>query len=182
MEQKEIDFHEGEVLLIDKPVDITSFGAVNRIKRAFIQVTKKKRYKIGHAGTLDPLATGLLIMCSGKKTKTISTFQNLPKEYTASIILGATTPSYDLELEIDQTFDISNITEKQIRECAETFIGEQDQLPPVFSAKKINGKRAYDLARAGEKVVMKPNKITIHEFEIIELNLPEIKVRISCSK
>ncbi len=182
MEQKPIDFYGGEVLLVDKPLNITSFGAVNRIKRAFIQVTKKKRYKIGHAGTLDPLATGLLIMCSGKKTKTISTFQDLPKEYTASIILGASTPCYDLEMEVDKTYDISDITEKQVIECAESFVGEQDQYPPIFSAKKIEGKRAYDLARAGEEVKMKPNRITIYEFEILEINLPEVKVRIKCSK
>ena len=177
-----VNFHDGEVILVDKPLKITSFGAVNRIKRVFIQQTKKKRYKIGHAGTLDPLASGLLIMCSGKKTKTISSFQNLPKEYTATIKLGATTPSYDLETEIDNTFDISDITKEDILKCAESFIGEQDQLPPIFSAKKIDGKRAYDLARAGEEVKVKPNKITIHEMEISEIKLPEIKVRISCSK
>lgn len=182
MEQKPINFHEGEVLLVDKPLNITSFGAVNRIKRIFIRKTKKKRYKIGHAGTLDPLATGLLIMCSGKKTKTISSFQNLPKEYTATIMLGATTPSYDLETEIDKTFDFSDITEEKVRECATSFIGEQEQLPPIFSAKKINGKRAYDLARAGEEVKVKPNTITIHDFVIEEIHLPEVKVRITCSK
>lgn len=177
-----VNFHDGEVILVDKPLKITSFGAVNRIKRVFIQQTKKKRYKIGHAGTLDPLATGLLIMCSGKKTKTISSFQNLPKEYTATITLGATTPSYDLETEIDNTFDISNITKEDILQCAESFVGEQNQLPPIFSAKKIDGKRAYNLARAGEEVKVKPNKITIYEMEVLEVNLPDIKVRIACSK
>ena len=182
MEQKPIDFHEGEILLVDKPLNITSFGAVNRIKRIFVRKTNKKRYKIGHAGTLDPLATGLLILCSGKKTKTISSFQNLPKEYTATIKLGATTPSFDLETEIDQTYDISDITENKIRECAKSFVGEQEQLPPIFSAKKINGKRAYDLARAGEEVKVKPNRITIYSFDVEEINLPEVKVRITCSK
>lgn len=177
-----VNFHDGEVILIDKPLKITSFGAVNRIKRVFIQQTKKKRYKIGHAGTLDPLATGLLIMCSGKKTKTISSFQNLPKEYTATIKLGATTPSYDLETEVDKTFEISEITENDIRTCAASFIGEQDQLPPIFSAKKIDGKRAYNLARAGEEVKVKPNKISIYEMEVLEIKLPEVKVRIACSK
>ncbi len=177
-----VNFHDGEVILVDKPLKITSFGAVNRIKRVFIQQTKKKRYKIGHAGTLDPLATGLLIMCSGKKTKTISSFQDLPKEYTATIKLGATTPSYDLETEVDKTFDISEITEDEIMNCAASFIGEQDQLPPIFSAKKINGKRAYDLARAGEEVKVKTNRITIYEMEVLEIKLPEIKVRIACSK
>ncbi len=177
-----VNFHDGEVILIDKPLKITSFGAVNRIKRVFIQQTKKKRYKIGHAGTLDPLATGLLIMCSGKKTKTISSFQNLPKEYTATIKLGATTPSYDLETEVDKTFEISKITENDIMTCAASFIGEQDQLPPIFSAKKIDGKRAYNLARAGEEVKVKPNKISIYEMEVLEIKLPEVKVRIACSK
>ncbi len=177
-----VDFHEGEVILVDKPLKITSFGAVNRIKRVFVQRTKKKRYKIGHAGTLDPLASGLLIMCSGKKTKTISSFQNLPKEYTATIRLGATTPSYDLETEIDQTFDISSLTEEKIKECAQSFVGEQEQLPPIFSAKKIQGKRAYDLARAGEEVNVTPNKIIIHEMEVLSVNLPDVKVRIACSK
>ena len=177
-----VNFHDGEVILVDKPLKITSFGAVNRIKRVFIQQTKKKRYKIGHAGTLDPLASGLLIMCSGKKTKTISSFQNLPKEYTATIRLGATTPSYDLETEIDNTFDISNLSKKAILDCANSFVGEQEQLPPIFSAKKIDGKRAYELARAGEEVKVKPNTITIHEMEVLEVNLPDIKVRIVCSK
>ena len=111
-----IDFYGGEVLLVDKPADISSFGAVNRLKRAFIRKTKKKRYKIGHAGTLDPLATGLLIICSGKKTKTISGFQDMPKEYTGTIVLGATRPSHDIETEIDETFDLNNITEEKIKE------------------------------------------------------------------
>jgi|TARA_B110000908_G_scaffold31195_1_gene37082 tRNA pseudouridine55 synthase len=177
-----IDFYGGEVLLIDKPKDISSFGAVNRIKRAFIKQTGKKRYKIGHAGTLDPLATGLLIMCSGKKTKTISGFQGLPKEYTGEIVLGATTPCYDLEMEIDQTFDYSQITEQQILDCAKIFLGENNQMPPIFSAKKINGKRAYDLARNGEEVVLKPNLITIHEFEIVKIEMPKVSFRIACSK
>lgn len=177
-----LNFIEGEVLLVDKPGDISSFGAVNRLKRAFIHKTKKKRYKIGHAGTLDPLATGLLIICSGKKTKTISGFQNLPKEYTGEIVLGATTPCYDLEMEIDQTFDYSHITEKEILDCATTFLGENNQMPPIFSAKKVQGKRAYDLARNGEDVALKPNLITIHEFEIVKIDMPKVSFRIVCSK
>lgn len=177
-----IDFDGGEVLLIDKPENISSFGAVNRIKRAFVKKTKKKRYKVGHAGTLDPLATGLLILCSGKKTKTISSFQNMVKEYTGTIVLGATRPSYDLETDIDQTFDTSEITEEDIRETIASFIGEQQQLPPIFSAKKINGNRAYELARKGEEVILKPNLITIHEFEILNIDMPNIHVRIKCSK
>ena len=177
-----VDFYAGEVILVDKPKDISSFGAVNRIKRAFIKQTKKKRYKIGHAGTLDPLATGLLIMCSGKKTKTISGFQDLPKEYTGEIVLGATTPCYDLEMEIDKTFDYSHITEQEILDCAKTFIGENNQMPPIFSAKKVQGKRAYDLARSGEEVVLKPNLITIHEFEVMKIEMPKVSFRIVCSK
>lgn len=177
-----LNFIDGEVLLVDKPGDISSFGAVNRLKRAFISKTKKKRYKIGHAGTLDPLATGLLIICSGKKTKTISGFQGLPKEYTGKIVLGATTPCYDLEMEIDQTFDYSDIREQQILDCAETFIGENNQMPPIFSAKKVKGKRAYDLARKGEEVILKPNLITIHEFEVIKIEMPKVSFRIVCSK
>ncbi|MEN8928654.1 MAG: tRNA pseudouridine(55) synthase TruB [Flavobacteriales bacterium] len=181
-EDKKIDFYGGEVLLIDKPKDISSFGAVNRIKHAFVKQTGKKRYKIGHAGTLDPLATGLLILCSGKKTKTISGFQGLPKEYTGEIVLGGTTPCYDLEMPVDKTFDYSEITEKEIRECAETFIGENNQMPPIFSAKKIKGKRAYNLARSGEEVVLKPNLITIHEFEVVKIEMPRVFFRITCSK
>lgn len=177
-----VNFYDGEILLIDKPKDISSFGAVNRIKHAFVKKTRKKRYKIGHAGTLDPLATGLLIMCSGKKTKTISSFQGLPKEYTGEIVLGATTPSYDLETEIDQEFDYSNITEQEILDCAKSFLGENNQMPPIFSAKKINGKRAYNLARNGEEVELKPNLITIHEFEITQINMPKVSFRINCSK
>lgn len=177
-----IDFYGGEVLLIDKPKDISSFGAVNRIKHAFVKKTGKKRYKIGHAGTLDPLATGLLILCSGKKTKTISGFQGMPKEYTGEIVLGATTPCYDLEMGIDKTFDYSHITEQEILDCAKSFIGENEQMPPIFSAKKVKGKRAYDLARKGEEVELKPNLITIHDFEVVKIEMPRVFFRIGCSK
>lgn len=177
-----IDFYGGEVLLIDKPKDISSFGAVNRIKHAFVKKTGKKRYKIGHAGTLDPLATGLLILCSGKKTKTISSFQGMPKEYTGEIVLGGTTPCYDLEMEVDTFFDYSHITEQEILDCAKTFIGENNQMPPIFSAKKVKGKRAYDLARSGEEVILKPKKITIHDFEVVKIEMPRVFFRIACSK
>ena len=173
---------EGGVILIDKPLHITSFGVVKRLKHSFVKVTKKKRYKIGHAGTLDPLASGLMILCNGKFTKKISLFQNLQKEYTGIITLGSPTPSYDLETEIDNTFPTDNITEQQLLDTAKTFIGENNQVPPVFSAKKINGKRAYDYARSGEEVVMKPNLVTIHEFEITKIDMPNIHFRIACSK
>ena len=182
MSGNQINFHDGEVLLVDKPENISSFGAVNRIKRAFIKKTKKKRYKIGHAGTLDPLATGLLIMCSGKKTKIISGFQGLPKEYTGKIVLGATRPSFDIETEVDQTFEFSHLTEDELLECAKTFLGEQEQMPPIYSAKKVNGNRAYDLARKGEEVKLKPSLITIHEFEITKIDLPDVHFRIACGK
>lgn len=181
-ENNSIDFYGGEVLLIDKPKDISSFGAVNRIKHAFVKKTGKKRYKIGHAGTLDPLATGLLIMCSGKKTKTISGFQGMPKEYTGEIVLGATTPCYDLEMQVDKTYDYTQITEQEILDCAKSFVGENNQMPPIFSAKKVKGKRAYDLARKGEEVILKPKLITIHEFEVMKIEMPKVFFRIACSK
>ena len=177
-----VNFHDGEVILVDKPLKIISFGAVNRIKRVFIQQTKKKRYKIGHAGTLDPLASGLLIMCSGKKTKTISSFQNLPKEYTATIKLGATTPSYDLETEIDNTFDFSNITEADIYKTAAAFLGESEQMPPMFSAKKVDGKKAYIEARKGKSIKLSPRSILISSFSIEKIEMPNVYFRISCSK
>jgi tRNA pseudouridine55 synthase len=173
---------EGDVILIDKPLNITSFGVVKRLKHSFVQKTKKKRYKIGHAGTLDPLASGLMILCNGKFTKKISMFQDLQKEYTGVITLGATTPSFDLETEVDQTFITETITEQQILDTALTFIGENNQVPPIFSAKKINGKRAYNYAREGEEVVMKPNLVTIHEFEVTKIDMPNIHFRIACSK
>ncbi len=177
-----INFEEGSVLLINKPLTWTSFGVVKKLKYPFSKKTGKKRYKIGHAGTLDPLATGLLILCAGKKTKTISTIQAMPKEYTGTIIIGSTRPSFDLETEIDQTFDISSISEKDILNTAQSFIGEQDQIPPIYSAKKIDGKRAYDYARKGEEVKMRTARVNIYEFEITSINLPEIHFRITCSK
>lgn len=173
---------EGDIILIDKPLHITSFGVVKRIKHSFVKKTNKKKYKIGHAGTLDPLASGLMILCNGKFTKQISTFQNLQKEYTGVITLGATTPSFDLETEIDHTFATDSITEQQIFDTAKTFIGENNQVPPIFSAKKIDGKRAYDYARKGEEVVMKANLITIHEFEVTKIDMPNVHFRIACSK
>lgn len=173
---------EGSLLLIDKPLKLTSFGVVKRVRYSFVKKTKKKRYKVGHAGTLDPLATGLLILCAGKRTKTISEIQGLKKEYTGVITIGATTPSYDLETEIDKTFDISSITKEELLKTAESFIGENDQLPPIYSAKKIDGKRAYDYARSGEEVVMKKASVTINEFEITKIDGEHIHFRIACSK
>lgn len=181
MEQNTIK-EEGSFILIDKPLKITSFGVVKRLKHSFVKKTKKKRYKVGHAGTLDPLASGLLIICAGKKTKEISQFQGLPKEYTGVITIGATTPSFDLETEIDQTFDYSEITNDIILETAKKMEGEFLQTPPIYSAKKIDGKRAYDYARNGEEVKMNKALVTIYQFDVTKIDLPNIHFKINCSK
>lgn len=173
----------GKVLLIDKPLKWSSFQAVNKLK--YILKRKydlPKKFKIGHAGTLDPLATGLLIICTGKFTKSITEIQAQAKEYTGTIILGATTPSYDLETEIDATFPTEHITEALILETTKQFLGEIDQKPPVFSAIKKDGKRLYEHARAGEEVEIPSRKTTIHEFEITRIQLPEVDFRVKCSK
>lgn len=181
-------FYTGEVLLIDKPLGWTSFQAVNKIKHgikhhpSFIHEGAKVKPKIGHAGTLDPLATGLLIICTGKKTKAINTFMDLTKEYTGTFFIGATTPCYDLEKEIDHTFSTEQITNQLIFDTAKLFIGKQEQVPPIFSAIQINGQRAYTLARAGEEVELKPRQIEILEFEITDIQMPLVSFRIVCSK
>jgi tRNA pseudouridine55 synthase len=174
----EFNFTQGEVLLINKPCTWTSFDVVGKIRNSF----KPLKLKVGHAGTLDPLATGLLIICTGKLTKQIDTFQAEDKEYTGTITLGASTPSYDLETEIDETFDISGITEEAIKENTRHFIGELDQYPPAHSAIKVDGERLYLKARRGEEVLLKSRKVTISEFEITRIALPEIDFRIVCSK
>ena len=177
------DFLEGQILLIDKPLKWSSFQAVNKLK--YILKRKydlPKKFKIGHAGTLDPLATGLLIVCTGKFTKRIAEIQGQAKEYTGTINVGATTPSYDLETEVDQTFPTEHITPELIQETVKQFIGEIDQKPPVFSAIKKDGKRLYEHARAGEEVEIASRKTTIHEFEITKFDLPEIEFRVVCSK
>ena len=173
----------GKVLLIDKPLTWSSFQAVNKLK--YILKRKydlPKKFKIGHAGTLDPLATGLLIICTGKFTKKITEIQAQIKEYTGTIVLGATTPSYDLETEIDATFPTAHITETLILETINKFLGEIDQKPPVFSAIKKDGKRLYEHARAGEEVEIQLRKTTIYEFEITRIQLPEVDFRVQCSK
>ena len=176
-------FKDGQVLLIDKPFTWSSFQAVNKIKYALKRKYQfSKTFKIGHAGTLDPLATGLLIICTGKFTKKIPEIQGQTKEYTGTITVGATTPSYDLETEIDATFPIDHITEDLIRATAQTFEGEIMQKPPVFSAIKKDGKRLYEHARAGEEVEIEARKTTIYEFEITRIALPEIDFRVTCSK
>ena len=173
----------GKVLLIDKPLTWSSFQAVNKLK--YILKRKydlPKKFKIGHAGTLDPLATGLLIICTGKFTKKITEIQAQIKEYTGTIVLGATTPSYDLETEVDATFPTTHITEALILETTHKFLGEIDQKPPVFSAIKKEGKRLYEHARAGEVVEIQSRKTTIYEFEITRIQLPEVDFRVQCSK
>lgn len=177
------DFLEGQIILIDKPLTWSSFQAVNKLK--YILKRKfdlPKKFKIGHAGTLDPLATGLLIICTGKFTKKITEIQAQAKEYTGTITVGATTPSYDLETEVNATFPTEHITEALILETTKQFIGEIDQKPPVFSAIKKDGKRLYEHARAGEEIEIASRKTTIYEFEITRIALPEIDFRVKCSK
>lgn len=179
---KVYDYKAGEVLLVHKPLNWTSFDVVNKLRYHIKRKLGVKKIKVGHAGTLDPLADGLLIICTGKKTKSINDFMGLPKTYTGNITLGATTPSYDLETEIDQTFPIDNITKEQIEAKAEEMTGTYEQYPPIFSAKKVKGKKAYDLARAGEEVQLKPKLIEIHSFELTNIDLPQVDFRITCSK
>lgn|SRR5690606_10102398 len=177
------EFQKGQILLIDKPLTWSSFQAVNKIKYALIKnLNLPKKFKIGHAGTLDPLASGLLIICTGKFTKRISELQGQIKEYTGTIVVGATTPSYDLETEVNETFPTEHITNELIYETTKLFIGEIDQFPPVFSALKKDGKRLYEHARAGEEVEIVSRKIEITEFEITRIALPEIDFRVVCSK
>lgn len=177
------DFLNGQILLIDKPLHFTSFQAVNKLKYALINKTGlPKKFKIGHAGTLDPLASGLLLVCTGKFTKRITELQGQAKEYTGTFYIGATTPSYDLETEIDQTFPTEHIDESLIHETVKQFLGEIDQKPPIFSAIKKDGVRLYEHARAGESVEIASRKTTIHEFEITRIALPEIDFRVVCSK
>jgi tRNA pseudouridine55 synthase len=180
--EKSFQFKEGEVLLINKPYTWTSFQVVNKIRYSIKHFLGVKKIKVGHAGTLDPLATGLLILCTGKFTKRIDEFQAQEKEYTGTFVLGATTPSFDLETEIDHTFETEHLNEALIHSTITQFIGDLDQIPPVFSAIKVDGKRAYLYARKNEEVVIKPKQIHISEFEITDISLPEIKFRIVCSK
>ncbi|UUC45951.1 tRNA pseudouridine(55) synthase TruB [Flavobacterium cerinum] len=175
-------FQEGQVLLIDKPLNWSSFQAVNKIKWSLKKHLDLKKIKVGHAGTLDPLATGLLIVCTGKFTKRIPELQGMIKEYTGTFHIGATTPSYDLETEIDATFPTEHITEELLYETIAQFLGEIDQKPPVFSAIKKDGKRLYEHARKGEEVEIAARKTVIHEFEITRIALPEVDFRVVCSK
>ena len=176
------DFKNGQILLIDKPLNWTSFQVVNKLRWAIRMKFGLKKIKVGHAGTLDPLATGLLVICTGKFTKKINEFQAQTKEYTGIITLGSTTPSYDLETEIDRHWPIDHIDEVMIHKAAQSFVGSIDQAPPIFSALKQDGIRLYEKARKGEKVEVKLRKVEIFAFEILDIKLPEVHFKVSCSK
>lgn len=179
---RNIDFQAGSTLLIDKPQDWTSFDVVNKLRHRLRRLTGIKRIKVGHAGTLDPLATGLLIICTGKFTKKLTAFQGLGKEYTGTFRLGGTTPSYDAETEVDQTFPVDHITTDKIEAARQQFLGTIEQVPPMFSAIKVNGQPLYKKARKGEKVEIKARTVHIHEYELTEVDLPHVSFRLQCSK
>ena len=176
------DYQSGQVLLIDKPLHWTSFQAVNKLRWEIRQAFNIKKIKVGHSGTLDPLATGLLVICTGKMTKQIDTFQGQIKEYTGTIVLGSTTHSFDLETEINETFATNHITKDLVKNTTKQFIGEIDQFPPVFSAIKKDGKRLYEFARAGEDVDINSRKVSISEFQSTKFENNEVDFRVICSK
>lgn len=175
------DFQAGQVIVIDKPLTWTSFNLVSKVRYLISRKLGVKKIKVGHAGTLDPLATGLMILCTGKATKTIEELQAKEKEYTGTFFIGATTPSYDLETEVDQTYPTEHIDAALIEEARQSFLGEIDQVPPIFSALKVDGKRAYKSAREGKEIVMKTRKVTISNLEL-DGNLPELGFKVNCSK
>lgn len=177
-----MDFITGEIIGIDKPLGWTSFDAVKRLRGAIQRRLRVKKFKVGHAGTLDPLATGVLIVCTGRATRQIESLQNGTKEYIAEITLGATTPSFDLETEIDKTYPWEHITRERVEEVLPRFVGHVMQVPPVFSAVKIDGKRAYNLARKGKDVELKAKPLVIEEIEILELDGNKLTIRVVCSK
>lgn len=172
----------GEILCFDKPLEWTSFDLVNKVRYMIKRKLGVKKFKIGHAGTLDPLATGVLIVCTGKATKRIEEFQYQTKEYVATLRLGATTPSFDLEQEIDAEYPTEHVTREMVEETLKSFLGEIQQIPPVYSAVKVNGKRAYDYARKGNEVELKPKLLVIDEIELLDCQLPYITIRVVCSK
>ena len=176
------EFQNGQVLLVDKPLNWTSFQVVNKIRWNIRKDHNIKKIKVGHAGTLDPLATGLLVVCTGRKTKEIESFQGQEKEYTGTFVLGSTTPSFDLETEIDSIFPLEGITEEDLQNAVDQLLGNITQYPPVFSAVKINGKRAYESARKGEEIKMNPRVVTVSKFEIDSSDFPNINFTIVCSK
>lgn len=177
-----MNFKKGEVLYFNKPYEWTSFKLVGNVRYFISRKIKVKKLKVGHAGTLDPLATGVMIICTGKATKRIEEFQYQTKEYIATVKLGATTPSYDLEHEIDAVYPTEHITRQMVEETLKRFVGEIEQVPPAFSACRVDGARAYDLARKGKEVELKAKLLVIDEIELLECNLPEIKIRVVCSK
>ena len=179
---EEYDFQKGEILLFDKDLDWTSFDLVRKLRNFLSRRTGIKKLKVGHAGTLDPKATGLMIVCTGKETKNIDQIQAKEKEYVATIRLGATTPSYDLETAENETFPTDHITPELLKSKLESFLGENDQIPPLFSAVKIEGKRAYEHARKGSDMVLASKKITISELEVLSFSKEEIELRVVCSK
>tara|TARA_B110001450_G_scaffold5133_1_gene5365 strand:- start:7528 stop:8232 length:705 start_codon:yes stop_codon:yes gene_type:complete len=176
------EYQDGQVLLIDKPINWTSFQAVNKIRWHIKQRFGIKKIKVGHAGTLDPLATGLLIVCTGKQTKQINIYQGQIKEYTGTFIIGATTPSYDLETDIDEKFSTTHISDELLHKTTKQFIGDIEQKPPIFSAIKKDGKRLYEFARKGETVEINARTVRVLEFEITKINLPQVEFRVVCSK
>ena len=180
--EQENDFHTGAVILVNKPLEWTSFDLVNKIKHKIKHQFRYKKIKVGHAGTLDPLATGLMIVCTGKYTKRIESFQGQVKEYIATLKLGATTPSFDLESEIDQEYPTHHITREMIEEKLKDFLGTIEQRPPDFSAVMVNGKRAYELARKGEQINLKTKTLVIEEIEIMNFDQDELTLRVLCSK
>lgn len=177
-----MDFVAGEILAIYKPYTWTSFQIVNKVRYHLSRKYKIKRFKVGHAGTLDPLATGVLLVCTGKATKKIEELQSHTKEYVAELMLGATTPSFDMEHPVNATYPTEHITEERVREVLKTFVGEIAQRPPLFSACKVDGKRAYDLARKGSDMELAPKQVRIDEIELLACNLPQIKIRVVCGK
>ena len=179
---EKIDYISGKVLLIDKPIKWTSFQVINKIRWLIKNKYSIKKIKVGHAGTLDPLATGLLIICTGKKTKEIAKFQNQTKEYSGEILLGSTTPSFDLETEFDNTYNTNHLTEKLILETTKKFLGKIQQKPPIYSAIKKDGKRLYESARKGIKIDIDSREIEIHKFLITKIDLPNIEFEVKCSK
>jgi tRNA pseudouridine55 synthase len=180
--KSEYNFVEGEILLINKPIEWTSFDVVKKIRNTISRKMGIKKIKVGHAGTLDPLATGLLIVCTGKMTKRINELQNLDKEYTGTFYLGATTPSFDLETEIDEKYETKHINKNLMNKAASELTGPIEQVPPLFSAVNVNGVRAYQLARNKEEVELKPRRVLIHIFELLRIELPEVEFRVVCSK
>ncbi len=181
-EYSEQELKSGALFLVDKPLNWTSFQVVNKLRGTIKKLHNIKKIKVGHAGTLDPLATGLLIVCVGKKTKEIELFQGQEKEYTGTFFLGATTPSFDLETEVEQTFPVETITENDMQNAAASLTGDIVQYPPVFSAVKIDGKRAYESARKGEDVKLKPRSVKVSKFEIDTSEFPKVNFTIVCSK